>query len=238
MDLLIKKVTKKYDDKIVLNDLSLNIKDKKVIAFIGASGCGKSTLLRLISGIEQANVGNILLNDNEITAQNKKEFQKQIGYVFQNHNLFPHLTLKQNITLILEKTRGFSKEDAEARAVQMLTKVKLFDQKDKKPNTVSGGQAQRASIARALSTDASFLFLDEPTAALDPILAYEVIETIKGLKNSGADIFLVTHELNLVKEIADYFVFMDDGRIIEQNEIEGLNTPKTDLLKEFVKKVK
>ncbi len=224
-------------DKLILKNLSIKLDGYKSIAVIGASGCGKSTLLRLIAGIEFPESGQIKINNFEISEEIKSEYQKHIGYVFQKHNLFPHLTLEKNITLILEKTRGYSKEAAKEKADRLLGMLHLIEQKDKLPKNVSGGQAQRASIARAFSTDPDIILLDEPTASLDPILTHEVLEAIKELKNIGKDFIFVTHEIGFVQSFAEYFIFMDEGEIIEHGDIEELKNPATQKLIDFMDKV-
>ncbi len=234
MIVAIKNVSKYYD-KQVLNDITFSIKDKKSLAIIGASGSGKSTLLRLMSGMESAESGTIEVNGINVLSD---DYKMKIGFVFQTHNLFPHLTLERNISLILEKTRGYSLEEATAIARKNLKQLHLEDQYYKLPKNVSGGQSQRASIARALSINPDIMFLDEPTSSLDPILTYEVLEAIKELRGYGKDFVLVTHEMGFVREFADYIIFMDDGNIIEHGDLGILDTPRSNVMKEFMKKVK
>jgi len=236
MKISLKNITKYYDKK-VLDDISIEIDGYSSVAIIGLSGCGKSTLLRLISGIEYPLEGEIKINDWEVTKENEKEYQSHLGFVFQKHNLFPHLTLKENITIILEKIKGQSKDEANERSEELLEMLHLCDEMDKKPANVSGGQAQRASIARALSTKPSLLILDEPTASLDPILTHEVLMEIKHLKSLGKDFIFVTHELAFVRNFADYVVFIDEGKIEEHGEVSILDNPSTDRLKAFMKNV-
>lgn len=236
MKISLKNVVKKYD-RIILDNINLEIEGPSAIAIIGKSGGGKSTLLRLLSGIEFPDQGDIYIQDTMVKENTIADFHKKIGIVFQQHNLFPHLTVLENITLILEKTRGYTKDDAKNKAIELLTKLHLDDEAHKKPNNISGGQAQRASIARALSTDPEIIFLDEPTAALDPILTSEVLDSILELKSLGKDFIFVTHEINFVKSFADYFVFIDNGKIIEQGSIDQLNNPETEALQAFMKKV-
>ena len=224
-------------DKLILKDLTIKLEGHKSIAVIGASGCGKSTLLRLIAGIEFPESGNITVNGFKIAPETRAEYQKHIGYVFQKHNLFPHLSLEQNITLILEKTRGYSKEDAKKKADSLLGLLHLKEQKDKLPKNVSGGQAQRASIARAFSTGPDIILLDEPTASLDPILTHEVLDAINELKSMGKDFIFVTHEIGFVQSFAEYFIFMDEGEIVEHGEIADITSPKTQKLIDFMDKV-
>ena len=236
MNFELKNVHMSYD-KPVLRNLSIKLDGYKSIAVIGASGCGKSTLLRLIAGIEFPESGEIRVNQFCITQETKAEYQKHIGYVFQKHNLFPHLTLEKNITLILEKTRGYSREEAKVKADKLLEMLHLSAEKDKLPRNVSGGQAQRASIARAFCTDPDIILLDEPTASLDPILTHEVLDAIKELKNIGKDFIFVTHEIGFVQSFAEYFIFMDDGEIIEDGKIDDLKKPRTKKLVDFMDKV-
>ncbi len=234
MNIELNHVTKYYDKKI-LDDLTLVLRDVHAVGIIGASGCGKSTILRLFAGMEYPEKGVIEVNHQNVAPKYSKEYQSKIGYVFQKHNLFPHLSLKDNIVLILHKIKKMKKSEAERVAVEVLTKLHLEEQQDKKPRHVSGGQAQRASIARALSTDPELLFLDEPTAALDPILTGEVLSAILELKNLGKDFIFVTHEISFLKNFADYVIFMDKGKIVEHGTIQCLSDPKTDQLRDFIK---
>ena len=234
MKLEIKNLTHTYDVEI-LHDLSLKLEGYKSIAVIGVSGSGKSTLIRLLSGLEKPTQGELAINGYDV---NDETYKKQIGFVFQNHNLFPHLTLKQNITLVLEKTRGFSKEDAEKTAIEYLSLLHLQDQLHKLPKNVSGGQAQRAAIARALSINPNLIFLDEPTSSLDPILTDEVLSAIEELKGLGKDFIFVTHVMSFVRDFADYVIFMDQGNIAEMGTPDILDHPKSEALQSFMKKVR
>ena len=237
MILKLENVVKNYE-KTILKGISIDIKDKKSIAIIGESGCGKSTLLRLLAGIEFLDEGQIILNNEVVDKINVRKHQDRIGYVFQNHNLFPHLSLKKNITLILSKIKGYDIDKANNIADELLDRMHLKEQKDKLPKHVSGGQSARASIARALSTNPDILLLDEPTAALDPVITHEVLKAISELKDLGKDFIFVTHEINFMKSFADYFIFMNNGNIIEHGDIKNLDTPKSEMLKEFLSKVK
>ena len=229
----IKQLSHTYDVD-VLNDLNLYLDKYQSVAIIGISGSGKSTLIRLISGLEKPTSGSISINQHDVS---DPEYRKKIGFVFQNHNLFPHLSLKKNISLVLEKTRKIDKHQAEEIAVSYLKLLHLEDQVNKLPKHVSGGQAQRASIARALSIQPEIIFLDEPTSALDPILTYEVLTAIKELKDIGKNFVFVTHVMSFVRDFADYVIFMDQGRIVEQGDPSILDQPKTKELKEFMEKV-
>jgi polar amino acid transport system ATP-binding protein len=235
MKIELKNLSHTYDVE-VLHDLNLVLEKYNAVALLGVSGSGKSTLIRLMAGLEKPTSGEIYVNDYDVI--NDPDYKKNVGFVFQSHNLFPHLTLKRNISLILEKTRGFSKEDAERIAIENLTLLKLEDQMDKIPRNVSGGQAQRASIARALSINPDIIFLDEPTASLDPILTDEVLKAIEELREMGKDFVLVTHVMSFVRDFANYVVFMENGHIIEQGPPKILDAPQTDEFKAFMKKVR
>ena len=224
----------KYYDRKILDDICLELKDVHALGIIGTSGCGKSTLLRLLAGMEPAEEGSIEVNEVVLKGSRIREYQNEIGYVFQKHNLFPHLSIKDNIVLILNKVKKMPKEEAMKIAKDMLVQLHLEEEMDKKPDSISGGQAQRASIARALSTDPQLIFLDEPTAALDPILTKEVLKAIQELKGSGKDFIFVTHELGFLKSFADYIIFIDKGRIVEHGTVECLDKPNTPQLKAFV----
>jgi polar amino acid transport system ATP-binding protein len=234
MKIELKQISHTYDVE-VLSKLNLVLENYNSVAIIGVSGSGKSTLIRLMSGLEKPSSGSIKINNYDV---NDEEYRKKIGFVFQNHNLFPHLTLKQNITLVLEKTRGMDKELANETALKYLSLLHLEDQVDKVPKNVSGGQAQRASIARALSVNPDIIFLDEPTSSLDPILTHEVLTAVEELKGLGKDFIFVTHVMSFVKDFADYVIYMDQGEIIEQGPPSILDNPKHESFKEFMKKVR
>lgn len=235
MKIELKNLSHTYDVE-VLHNLNLVLEKYNAVAILGVSGSGKSTLIRLMAGLEKPTSGDIFVNDYDVI--HDEEYKKHVGFVFQSHNLFPHLTLKRNISLILEKTRGYSKEDAEKTAIEYLTLLKLEDQMEKIPKNVSGGQAQRASIARALSINPDIIFLDEPTSSLDPILTDEVLKAIEELKEMGKDFVLVTHVISFVKDFANYVVFMENGHIVEQGTPSILDQPKTKELQAFMQKVR
>ena len=234
MKIDLRNLSHSYDVE-VLNDINFNLKGYKSVAIIGISGSGKSTLLRLLSGLETPTKGKVFINDSDVLLSS---YKKSIGFIFQNHNLFPHLSLLENITIILEKTRGHKKDDAIQIAKKYLDLLKLSDQYNKSPRNVSGGQAQRASIARALSLNPEIIFMDEPTASLDPILTYEVLSAVEDLKVLGKNFVFVTHVLSFVRDFADYIIFMEKGKILEHGKPDILDNPKTFSLKEFMKKVK
>lgn len=234
MKIELKNVTHNYDVE-VLRQLNLTLENYNSVALIGVSGSGKSTLIRLMSGLEQPTSGEIFINDMSVK---DKAYRDHVGFVFQSHNLFPHLTLKRNISLVLEKTRGVEKKEAEETAVKYLSQLHLEDQVDKLPKNVSGGQAQRASLARALSVNPDIIFLDEPTSSLDPILTHEVLTAVEELKQLGKKFVFVTHVMSFVHDFADYVIFMEDGNIVEQGPPSMLDDPKTDAFATFMSKVR
>ncbi len=234
MKIELNKISHTYDVE-VLHELELVLTEYNAVALIGMSGSGKSTLIRLMAGLEKPTSGTLKINDWDVT--NDAEYKKHIGFVFQSHNLFPHLSLKRNITLVLEKTRNIPLDEAEQIAEANLRLLKLEDQMDKLPKNVSGGQAQRASIARALSVNPDVIFLDEPTSSLDPILTDEVLIAIEELRELGKDFVLVTHVMSFVRKFANYVVFMQEGNIVEQGTPKILDAPKTEQLKDFMSKV-
>lgn len=234
MKIEINDLTHTYDRE-VLQNLNLNLTGYNSIALIGISGSGKSTLVRILSGLEKPTSGHVKVNGFNVDSD---EYKKKIGFVFQKHNLFPHLTLKENITLVLEKTRNHTKEEANDKAKFYLDMLHLEKEANKLPKNVSGGEAQRASLARALSIDPDIIFLDEPTSSLDPILTDEVLRAVEELKILGKQFIFITHVISFVKDFADYVIYMDKGEIIEHGEPTILTNPKTKLLKEFMEKVR
>lgn len=234
MKITLENLDKSYGTSSIFSGLSLDLDGISSLGLIGRSGCGKSTLLRLLSGIEAPERGTISINGTSPILE-KKKFQQEIAMVFQQHNLFPHLTLERNITLILEKIKKMDKNSAQEKAAELLTQLHLFQHKDKLPSQVSGGQAQRTSIARALATDPSLIFMDEPTAALDPELTYEVLEAVATLKECGMEFIFVTHEIKFLQGFADYFLFIHQGEVVEHGATSALLSPQTEMLSQFLK---
>ena len=233
MKLTIHNLSKGYNGHEILKNINLEITASS-IGIIGESGCGMSTLLRQLAGIETPDQGEIWVNGIS-PIQDRKAFQENIGYVFQKHNLFPHLTIRENILLILEKIKKIHPGEAAIIADQVLEKLHIKEIEHKRPNRISGGQAQRASIARALATNPQLVFLDEPTAALDPILTDEVLHAVNELKQDGRDFLFVTHEIDFLKQFADFIIFLKDGTVCEYGSAECLEQPKTRELGEFLK---
>lgn len=233
MNITLKDVTKEYGQKVILDHISLDLQEISSLGIIGSSGCGKSTLLRILSGIEQPEHGDVEI-DGISVLKDTRGFQEKIGVVFQQHNLFPHLSLERNITLILEKIKKLDKNTALDVAHQRLSDLQLLEHKDKRPSQLSGGQAQRGSIARALATNPAYIFMDEPTAALDPQLSYEVLQSVEKLKENGIKFVFVTHEIKFLQRFSDYFLFLQQGTVVEQGRISQLEAPKTKALESFL----
>lgn len=237
MELKIKNITRYYDDKLILDNINAHIQNKEAIAIIGPSGAGKSTLLRLLSKIEEPDDGCIMVNDYHLDELDSKEYYKSIGFVFQSHTLFPHLSVLRNITLVLEQVHNKSKKEANEIATRLLKHFELEDHMDKRASQLSGGQSQRVSIVRSMAVSPEVLFLDEPTSALDPVLTQEVLNTIKILREDNTDFVIVTHEIAFAKKAADYIIYMQDGKIIEMGDVDILERPKTEELKNYLSNV-
>lgn len=237
MNLKIKNLIKSYDEKIILNNISLEIKDIHSIAIIGPSGGGKTTLLKILSGLEMADSGLIEVNGRMINYEGKEllEYRKTVGMVFQSYNLFPHITAFKNIVLPLEKVHKMDKLKAENIANELLIKFDLYEHKNKFPIQLSGGQRQRIAIIRALAYNPQFLLFDEPTSALDPSLSKSVLDTIRELKNENRDLILVTHEMEFAKLACEYCIYISDGIIEEYGlSIDLFKNTKNPKLKEFL----
>lgn len=237
MNLKIEKLIKQYSGKPVLDGIDLNLEDVQVLALIGASGSGKSTLLRLLSGLESFDGGEIKVNGHLVDSGSDEAYRKKIGFVFQDHNLFPHLSLLENVMLVLEKVHNRKGPEVLADVNELFNQFGLSEHTDKKPHQISGGQGQRASIVRALAIKPDLILLDEPTSSLDPILTHEVLNAVKLLVDDRIDFVIVTHEIGFAREVADYIVFMDEGKIIEHGRPEILENPSSEKLKRFLEKV-
>ena len=210
---------KKYNNLHVLKGVNLNIKKGEVVVIIGPSGSGKSTLLRCLNKLEEADSGEILFKGIPIT-QSKTDINKirqNMGMVFQNFNLFPHMTVLENITLAPIKVKKMDKKEAEDIGFKFLKRVGLKDKASSYPNQLSGGQKQRVAIARALAMSPDLMLFDEPTSALDPEMVGEVLEVMKQLASEGMTMLIVTHEMMFAREVEDKVVFMNDGNILEED---------------------
>ena len=216
----IEHLNKSFDETLVLKDVNLNVWPGEVVVVLGPSGSGKSTMLRCINLLERPSAGHILIEDEEITNKSTAEvnrLRRDVGMVFQQFNLFPHLTAKENVMIGQTKVLKKSREEAEAEALKQLAAVGLADRADFKPTQLSGGQQQRVAIARAVAMHPNVLLFDEPTSALDPELVRGVLDVMRDLaENSGMTMIVVTHEMGFARDVADRVVFMEDGYVVEQ----------------------
>lgn len=236
----IEKLNKYFGDKHVLKDLDLEIKEGEVIGLIGPSGSGKSTLIRSINLLEEPTSGTIYFKGQELKASSKDidQVRQKIGMVFQHFHLFPHKTVKENITFAPVTTGTMKKDQAEKKALELLETMGLLDKKDAYPNSLSGGQKQRVAIARALAMDPEVMLFDEVTSALDPEMVGEVLNVMKDLAKSGMTMVIVTHEMAFAKQVASRVIFMADGEIVEENEaVELFENPQRNRTKDFLSKV-
>lgn len=239
--LVIENLTKKFGDKIVFKDINVNVKKGEVIAVIGPSGAGKSTFLRAINMLDKPTSGEVLFEENQLTSLNENQLdqlREKMGMVFQGFNLFPNLTVLENIKLAPLKVKGQDDKISTETAKQLLTQVGLSDKADQYPASLSGGQKQRVAIARALAMSPDMLLFDEPTSALDPEMVGEVLAVMKQLAEDGMTMIVVTHEMGFAREVADKVWFMADGGIQEIAEPKTFfETPKTERAQDFLQKV-
>lgn len=236
----VKNLKKQYGDNIILKDINLYINRGEVVSLIGPSGSGKSTILRCIVDLESITSGEILIEGNNLTDKNvdkkiKKEILLKTGMVFQTFNLFPHLSVRNNIVKTLKLVKKIDTSEAEAIAQKMLDLVGLSDKINSFPNELSGGQKQRVAIARALALQPDILLFDEPTSALDPELVKEVLDIIRKLKEQKITMLIVSHEMNFVREISDRIVVMEKGKILETGTSQQIfENPSSQRVKEFL----
>ncbi|EEQ64141.1 arginine ABC transporter, ATP-binding protein ArtM [Helicobacter pullorum MIT 98-5489] len=233
----VQEIVKKFGNTLVLDGVSLEIKKGEVCAILGPSGCGKSTFLRCINGLENINEGKIIFKQKDIH-QNKTDWRnirQKIGMVFQNYELFPHLSVLENIILAPTKVQKRSKDEAISQAIKLLNRVGLEHKKDAYPKELSGGQKQRVAIVRALCMNPEIMLFDEVTASLDPEMVKEVLEVIKELAMQGMTMILVTHEMKFAQKVADKIVFFDKGKIVEiATPQEFFTNPKSQRAKKFL----
>ena len=225
----IEKIDKWYGEFQVLKDLSLTVSAGERIVICGPSGSGKSTLIRCVNRLETFDRGRIIVNGVELAENEKaiREIRAEVGMVFQNFNLFPHMTVLQNCTLGPMRVNGEARADAERHALDYLSRVKIVDQANKYPGELSGGQQQRAAIARALCMQSKIMLFDEPTSALDPEMIKEVLEVMVSLAEDGMTMLCVTHEMGFARQVAHRIIFMDEGRIVEDASPEVFFTKST-----------
>ena len=236
----IKDVNKWFGDFQVLKNINLNVEKNKKIVVCGPSGSGKSTLIRCINRLEEHQQGSIVVDGNELSEDTKniEQIRAEVGMVFQQFNLFPHLSILDNCTLAPIWVKKMPKKDAEDLAMKHLEKVQIADQAYKFPGQLSGGQQQRCAIARALCMEPKIMLFDEPTSALDPEMIKEVLEAMVNLAKAGMTMIVVTHEMGFAKEVADEVIFMDEGMIVEKAATnEFFANPKSDRTKLFLSQI-
>jgi glutamine transport system ATP-binding protein len=236
-------LNKHFGSLHVLNNIDLEIVPGEVVVVIGASGSGKSTLIRCINGLEEFQSGTLDVDGNELLPNGKSSkalqtIRTEVGMVFQQFNLFPHLSVLDNITLAPMKVRGWNRQDAEETAKRLLKRVGISDQADKYPSQLSGGQQQRVALARALAMEPRLMLFDEPTSALDPEMIGEVLDAMRELVKEGMTMVIVTHEMGFAREVADRVIFIHKGEITEQGPPEQLfDTPQHERTQSFLARV-
>ncbi|MBW6392935.1 amino acid ABC transporter ATP-binding protein [Billgrantia antri] len=237
------KVNKHFGELHVLKDIDLAVASGEVVVVIGASGSGKSTLIRCINGLEEFQAGHIEVDGNELLPDGKsgralQKIRTEVGMVFQQFNLFPHLSVLDNVTLAPMKVRGWSRADATETAYRLLERVGIADQADKYPSQLSGGQQQRVALARALAMEPRLMLFDEPTSALDPEMIGEVLDAMRELAREGMTMIIVTHEMGFAREVADRVVFIDRGEIVEQAApVTLFDSPQQERTRSFLSRV-
>lgn len=237
---LVRGLKKQYGDNVVLKSIDLTIQPGEVVCVIGPSGSGKSTMLRCLNRMEEINGGKVFVDGVDITdpKEDINKIRQNIGMVFQHFNLFPHLSVLDNITLAPMELKGLSKVEAESLALYLLESVGLADKAHVAPNSLSGGQKQRVAIARALAMQPDVLLFDEPTSALDPEMVGDVLDVMKKLAEDGMTMIVVTHEMGFAREVADRVIFMDGGFIVEEGAPEELfSQPSHERTQSFLNKV-
>jgi general L-amino acid transport system ATP-binding protein len=233
-------VYKRFKDFEALKGVNFKVGTQEVVVVIGPSGSGKSTLIRCINRLEEHDDGRIIVDGTELTSdiRNIQEIRRETGMVFQNFNLFPHLSIMTNVAMGPRQVRRMPKKEAEALALELLTRVKIPEQADKYPAQLSGGQQQRVAIARALAMKPKVMLFDEPTSALDPEMINEVLDVIKELAKEGMTMVVVTHEMGFAREVADRVVFMAEGEIVEVGTPKEIfDHPKEERTKKFLSQI-
>ena len=234
----VKGLKKSFGDLEVLKGIDQTVEDGEVLVIIGPSGSGKSTMIRCINHLEEPNAGEIYIDGELITSKNLDKIRTKMGMVFQQFNLFPHMSVLGNLTCGPINVLGIKKEEAEAKAMKLLERVGLAEKANEYPRNLSGGQQQRVAIARALAMDPEVILFDEPTSALDPEMVGEVLDVMKELAAEGMTMVVVTHEMGFAKEVADKVIFMDGGYIVEQGTPdEVIGNPQQPRTKDFLSKV-
>ncbi|SFH56095.1 amino acid ABC transporter ATP-binding protein [Pisciglobus halotolerans] len=238
--LVVKHLKKNFGDLEVLKDLNFEVEEGEVVCIIGPSGSGKSTFLRCMNRLEEITGGSVIIDGVDLAdpSQNINKVRENIGMVFQHFNLFPHLTVLENIMLAPDELKDETSEETRKTALSLLETVGLSDKADVYPKSLSGGQKQRVAIARALAMKPDIMLFDEPTSALDPEMVGDVLEVMKKLAREGMTMLVVTHEMGFAKEVADHVVFMDEGYIMEEGTPDQVfNHPQNERTKDFLEKV-
>ena len=234
----VKGLRKNFGTLEVLKGIDETIRDGEVVCIIGPSGSGKSTFLRCLNLLENPTEGEVWIDGTRLDQKNINDVRKRMGMVFQNFNLFPHMSVLENVTVAPVKVFGKTEEEAEKEGMELLRRVGLEEKADVFPSSLSGGQKQRVAIARALAIQPKILLFDEPTSALDPEMVGEVLEVMKSLTDGGMTLVIVTHEMGFAREVADRVMFMDGGMIVEQGTpTEIFGAPKEERTKSFLSKV-
>ena len=229
---------KSFGKNNVLQGIDISVEKGDVICIVGPSGCGKSTFLRCLTRLEEPTGGKVFLDGEEVTEKNINAIRARMGMVFQHFNLFPHMTVKKNITFAPVLLKKKTQAEADARAMELLERIGLADKADAYPAMLSGGQKQRIAIVRALAMDPEVLLFDEPTSALDPEMVGEVLELMKTLAKEGMTMLVVTHEMGFAREVASRVIFIDNGKIQEDKPpVEFFGNPENPRLRDFLSKV-
>ncbi|HJM89671.1 MAG TPA: amino acid ABC transporter ATP-binding protein [Dehalococcoidia bacterium] len=238
--IVVEHISKWFGDFQALQDVSTTVKEQEVVVVFGPSGSGKSTFIRTLNRLEEHDEGRIEINGVELTddLRNLEAVRSEVGMVFQQFNLFPHLSVLRNVTLAPQKVRHLSQVYAETLAMELLERVGIPEQADKFPGQLSGGQQQRVAIARSLAMQPKIMLFDEPTSALDPEMIKEVLDVMRGLAESGMTMIVVTHEMGFAREVADRFLFFDEGQIVEEGTPEHFFTnPQEERTKLFLSQI-
>lgn len=238
--ILVENLVKKFGENTVLNDINVSIKEGEVVCIIGPSGSGKSTFLRCLNRLEEPTSGDIIVDGAHLTDKNTNinSVRQHIGMVFQHFNLFPHLSVLENIILAPMDLKKLSKEEATEKAIKLLETVGLAEKKDDYPSSLSGGQKQRVAIARALAMNPDVMLFDEPTSALDPEMVGDVLNVMKKLAKQGMTMVIVTHEMGFAKEVANRVMFIDGGNFLEDGTPQQVfGNPQNERTKDFLDKV-
>ena len=233
-------IYKRFDELEVLRGIDLTVDEHEVVCLIGASGSGKSTLLRCINLLEVPDAGSISIHGRTVTdpGVDQNQLRREVGIVFQSFNLFPHMTVRRNVTLAPKKVLGLSGAEADARADELLDRFGLGDKASEYPDRLSGGQQQRAAIVRALAMEPSIMLLDEITSSLDPELVAEVLDVLRGLAEAGMTMIVATHEMGFAKDVASRVCFLDEGRILEEGVPEEIfQSPQEERTRRFLDRI-